>query len=118
MSLPADSSCGGRVSLHFTQPGLSMPAAAGVMDEKGSEYILVHTGPKELDGHPLGGGWVGVWSSSRLYYPFSEGLGQHKIWCLKKKKCENERGSVDSALHSTPPGQDTHPVLILASART
>ena len=43
------------VSLHFTQPGLSMPAAAGVVDEKGSEYILAHTGPRELDGHPLGG---------------------------------------------------------------
>jgi len=23
--------------------------------ERGSEYILVHTGPSELDGHPLGG---------------------------------------------------------------
>ena len=41
----------------FTQSesGLSMPAAAGVVDEKGSEYILAHTGPRELDGHPLGG---------------------------------------------------------------
>ena len=47
--------CEGRVSLHFTQPGLSIPAAAGVVDEKGSEYILAHTGPRELDGHPLGG---------------------------------------------------------------
>jgi len=55
MSLLADSSCEGRVSLHFTQPGLSMPAAAGVVDEKGSEYILAHTGPRELDGNPLGG---------------------------------------------------------------
>jgi len=55
MSLPADSSCEGRVSLHFTQSGLSMPAAAGVVDEKGSEWILAHTGPRELDGHPLGG---------------------------------------------------------------
>ena len=36
--------------------GLSMrPAAAGVVNEKGSEYILAHTGPRELDGHPLGG---------------------------------------------------------------
>jgi len=25
------------------------------MDEKGSEYILAHTGPRELDGQPLGG---------------------------------------------------------------
>ena len=40
---------------HHQQPGLSMPAAAGVVDEKGSEYILAHTGPRELDGHPLGG---------------------------------------------------------------
>ena len=31
-----------------------MPAVAGVVDEKGSEYILAHTGPRELDGHPLG----------------------------------------------------------------
>ena len=59
MSLPADSSCEKRVSLHFTQPGLSMPAAAGVVDEKGSEYILAHTGPRELDGHPLGGCGLG-----------------------------------------------------------
>jgi len=51
MSLPADSS----VSVHFTQSGLLMPAAAGVVDEKGSGYILAHTGPRELDRHPLGG---------------------------------------------------------------
>jgi len=55
MSLPADSSCEGRVSLHFTQSGLSMPAAESVVDEKGSEYILAHTGPRELDRHSLGG---------------------------------------------------------------
>jgi len=62
MSLPADSSCEGRVSLHFTQSELSMPAAAGVADEKGSKYILAHTGPRELDGHPLGGcgSWFGL----------------------------------------------------------
>jgi len=59
MSLPADSSCEGRVSLHFTQSGLSMPAAAGVVDEKGSEYMLAHTGPRELDRHPLGGCGLG-----------------------------------------------------------
>ena len=66
MSLPADSFCEGRVSLHFTQSGLSMPAAAGVVDVKGSEYILAHTGPRELDGHPLGV-WVGVWFESRVF---------------------------------------------------
>jgi len=55
MSLPVDSSCEGRVSVHFTQSGLLLPAAAGVVDEKGSEYILAHTRPRELDGHPLGG---------------------------------------------------------------
>jgi len=55
MSLLADFSCEGRVSLHFTQSGLSMPAAVGVVDENGSEYILAHTGPSELDMHPLGG---------------------------------------------------------------
>jgi len=31
-----------------------MPAAADVVDEKRSEYILAHTGPRELDGHPMG----------------------------------------------------------------
>jgi len=35
--------------------GVIKPAAAGVVDEKGSEYILAHTGPRELDGHPQGG---------------------------------------------------------------
>jgi len=55
MSLPKDSSCEERVSLHFTQSGLSMPAGAGVVDEKGSEYILAQTGPRELDRHPLRG---------------------------------------------------------------
>jgi len=50
MSLPADSSCEGRVSLHFTQSGLSIPSAAGVVVDRGSEYILAHTGPRELDG--------------------------------------------------------------------
>ena len=55
MSLPADSSCEGRVSLPFTQSGLSIPAVAAVVDERGSEYKLAHTGPRELDRHPLGG---------------------------------------------------------------
>ena len=55
MSLPADFSCEGRVSLHFTQSGISIPTTAGVVVEKGSEYILAHTGPRELDGRPLGG---------------------------------------------------------------
>ena len=74
-----------------------MPAAAGVVDEKGSEYILARTGPRELDGHPLGGVWVGVWFSSRLYYPFSKGPVQHIIRCLKNKKCENERHTLTSS---------------------
>ena len=49
----------GRVSFHFTQLGLSIPTVAGVGVERGSEYILVHTGPRELDGHPLGGCGLG-----------------------------------------------------------
>jgi len=53
MSLPADSSCEGRVSLHFTRTGFFIPTPAGVVAEKGSEYILAHTGPRELDRHPL-----------------------------------------------------------------
>jgi len=47
-----------------------MAAAAGVVVEKGSEYILALTGLRELDGHPLGGYGSGFWFSSRLYYPF------------------------------------------------
>ena len=35
--------------------GLSIPTAAGVVVERGSEYTLVHNGPREFDGHPLGG---------------------------------------------------------------
>ena len=38
---------------------------------------------------------VGVWFSSRLYYPFSKGPGQHIIRCLKNKKCENENGRLE-----------------------
>jgi len=30
-----------------------MPTPAGVVVDKGSEYILAHTGPRELDGNPL-----------------------------------------------------------------
>ena len=36
-----------------------LPTAAGVVVERGSECILAHTGPRELDGHPLGGGGSG-----------------------------------------------------------
>ena len=85
MSLPAYSSFEGRVFLHFTQSGLSIPTAAGVVDEKGSNYILAHTVPSELDGHPLGGCGSGFWSRSRSYYPFGKCPGQHQIQCLEKK---------------------------------
>ena len=43
------------VSLSTSRNRGYKPAVAGVVDEKGSEYILAHTGPKELDWHPLGG---------------------------------------------------------------
>ena len=39
----------------MTRTGFLIPTPAGVVAEKGSEYILAHTGPRELDGHPLGG---------------------------------------------------------------
>jgi len=91
MSLPADSSCEGRVSLRFTQSGLLMPAAAGVMDEKGSEYILPGPHWDERVGRaPPWLVWAGVWFSSLLHYPFSKGPGQHIMQCLKNQKCENE----------------------------
>ena len=86
----------------FTQSRLSTPAAAGVVVERGSEYILAHTGPRELDGHPLGGCGSGFRFSSRLYYPFSKGPGQHIIRCLKNKKCENEPCTQSKALSICP----------------
>jgi len=46
-----------------------MPTAAGVVVEKGSEYISAHTGPRELDGHLLGGVWVGVLVSFPVILP-------------------------------------------------
>jgi len=72
ISLPADSSCEAMVFVYFTQSGFLISTATGVVVEKGSEYILAHTGPRELEGV-----WVGVWSSSRLYYSFGKGPGQH-----------------------------------------
>jgi len=50
------------------------------MDEKGSEYILAHTGPRRA---PPGGVWVGVWFRSRLYYPFGKGPGQGSEWAVR-----------------------------------
>jgi len=41
-----------------------MPTPAGVVVEKGFEYILAHTRPGELDGRPQGGGWVAVISGN------------------------------------------------------
>jgi len=73
MSLPADSSCEGRGSFHFTQPGLSTPSAAGIVDEKGSEYILAYTGPRELNEHPLRGCGLGFGLVS-AYTTFSVSL--------------------------------------------
>ena len=66
------------VSLHFTRSGFLMPTAAGVVVEKGSEYILAHTGPRELDsdGHPLGGCGSGVCFRSWLYCAFDMGPDQ------------------------------------------
>jgi len=40
------------VSLGYT---LSVKGKKNFTLTKGSEYILAHTGPRELDGHPLGG---------------------------------------------------------------
>jgi len=51
---------------------------------RGREGARVHIGPHwaETAGRAPPGGWVGVWFSSRLYYPFGKGLGQHIIRCL------------------------------------
>jgi len=90
MSLPADSSCEGRVSLRFTQSGLLIPTAAGVVVERGSEYILAHTGPRELDGLPLGGCGSGFGLVSG-YTTLSVRV-RANIYCLKNKKCETNNG--------------------------
>ena len=60
MFLPADSSCIGRFSLYFTQSGLSMSIAEGVVVEKESDYTLAPPGLRALNGSPQGGAWVGV----------------------------------------------------------
>ena len=69
----------------------NLTPAKEIENEKWSEYILAHTGLRELDRHPLGGCGSGFWFSSRLYYPFGKGPGQHIIRCLTNRKCENER---------------------------
>ena len=74
--------------------GLSPLHATGVINARGSgrrgwEGARVHIGPhwaERVGRAPLWGVWVGVWFSSRLYYPFSKGPGQHIIRCLKNKK--------------------------------
>jgi len=79
--------------------GLSPLHAVGVINTSGSgrrgwEGVRVHIGPHWAEGvgrAPPGGVWVRVWFSSRLYYPFGKGPGQHIIRGLKNKKCENER---------------------------
>jgi len=60
MFLPADSPCTGRVSLHFTYSGFSMFMSAGVVVDEESEYILVPSGLRALDGRLHGGVWVRV----------------------------------------------------------
>jgi len=54
LSLPADSSCEGRVSIHFTQSGFLIPTPAGVVVEMGSEYILSTLGRGSWMGTPWG----------------------------------------------------------------
>jgi len=108
MSLPVDSSCEGRVSLHFTQSGLSTPAAAGVVVERGSEYILTHTGSRELDGYPLGGCGSGFWFSSRLYYPFGKGPGQHIIRCSKIKSVRTRTKGMGFPVRTKGTGNTEH----------
>jgi len=46
-----------------------------------------------LDGHPLGGCGSGLWFSSRLYYPFGKGPGQHIIRALKIKSVRTNKAT-------------------------
>ena len=57
--------------------------------KKGEKVERGEKGKKRRKKNPKKRG--GVWFSSRLYYPFGKGPGQHIIWCLKNKKCENKR---------------------------
>jgi len=82
--------------------GLSPLHATGVINASGSgrrgwEGVRVHIclhWAERVGRAPPGGVWVGVWSSSRLYYPFGKGPGQHVIRCLKNQKCESEPNGV------------------------
>jgi len=40
--------------------GLCMPTTSGVVVETGSEYMLTHIEPRELDGRLQGGAWVWI----------------------------------------------------------
>jgi len=58
-----------------------MPAAAGVVGEKGSE--CPHWAER-VGRAPPGGVWVRVWSSSRLYYLFLVRVWANVKFCVLK----------------------------------
>ena len=64
---------------------------------------MAHTRAEGVGRAPPGGVWVGVWISSRLYYPFGKGPDQHIIRCFENKKCENERTLVNPTPSITLP---------------
>ena len=74
------------------------------MVERESEYILSHTGPRELDGHPLGGCGSGFGLITGYTTLSVRVRANIEFGALKIKKCENERTNVGSGpTHNSVP---------------
>ena len=71
----------GRVSLYFTQTGLSMPAAAGVVDEKGCICLLVFGAPHEV----ILGCQIFTKQVSTLTQPYLIRLGHSRLFVVPFK---------------------------------
>jgi len=79
-----------------------MPATASVVDEKGSECILAHTGPRELDWHTLGGCGSGFGLVPGYTTLSVRVRANIQFGALKNKKCENEHGEKQHPVSQLP----------------
>jgi len=61
---------------------------------------IAHTGPRELDGHPLGGCGSGFWFSSWLYHPFGKGPGRHQFGSIKIKSVRTRTKRIGICPHT------------------
>jgi len=82
--------------------------ATGVVDEKWSEYILAHTGPRELDGDLGGCGSFFFWILCGFGLVPGYTTLSVRVWAnilfgaLKIKKCETERMYLTPLAEVTP----------------